>query len=796
MSYFGPGEGVSQANDMSLTSTRSRVHDDEQKPKRSSFWKKGWTRVFVLGYGSLGAIYGDIGTSPLYVLTTIFEDDPLPSKEDVTGAISCIFWAFTIIVIIKYALIVLYFGPNNGEGGQVAIYCKISRILKTGPMGVRLPGEKEEDDLLLLTRSETRDSIQTRSSSFFQHNLEIFENPTFKRIFQQITLLLCFLGGALVISDGLLTPTTSVLSAIEGISIVDPSFTNKVMPVSVGILIGLFAIQPMGSTVTSVLFSPIILIWFITIFVIGAINISHHPKIFMALNPKEAIDLLRRRRGIDVLGAVMLSMTGCEAMFADVGHFSPLAVQLTLSLVVYPSLMLNYLGQGAYLYNHPEAVSNVFYLSVPGGMGKGFYWYTFVLATLSTIIASQALILGVFSILKQMIQIDCFPHFDIIYKSEKHPGRIFLPAINFLLMISVVLTCVGFKRSANVTAAYGLGVSIDFFLTTIFMSLCLFIFYKAHWIVVLFFLLVFGSLEMTLVVANAKKVPHGAWFTIMVGAIMFTFFATWRYCRTLKIKQEYKGRVRLKEILSQSDVQHDSDGVAVFKLGDRRTSFTEVGADHSGCALTVRNKCVGAPIPLYRYKGAAIMYTNMAAFQNSASTVPKLFKDLCNNFPQFPQIFIFLCVRTASVPHVPLEEKVLVQPIMDYPGFYRCIVRAGFMDSSQVKESILNEVWHMIRQVDPQQFEEAIKADGTVNAIQIFGREVLRGRKTEFDDSKLHKWNLYTMKSFFVAVSDSMRSMMIEYFFQPLNDLQTVSTNIMPRKQRENAIFIGEEVEI
>lgn len=782
-------EGPSDVSEVIRMNDYSEAESQQSYVKKSIFKRFHFPQIIILGYGSLGAIYGDIGTSPLYVLNTIFADEISPSKQDVNGAISCIFWVFTLIVIVKYAFLVLQYGPNVGEGGQVALYCKISRVLKTGPTGVRLPGEKEENDLFLLTRSETIDSTQTRNTLFSQRNSKLLENPTFKKVFRRVNMVLCFIGGSLVISDGLLTPTTSVLSAIEGISIAVPSFTTKVMPVAVCILLLLFAIQPIGPQIMSIFFSPVILIWFFTIAVVGIINISDHPAVFRALNPKDAIDLLTRRKGIDVLGSVILSVTGCEAMFADVGHFSPSAVQITLTIFVYPALMLNYLGQGAYLYNHPEDVSDVFYLSIPGGVGGSLYWYVFVVATFSTIIASQALILGVFSILRQMILIDCFPHFNIIHKSANHEGKIYLPAINFALMICVICTCIGFKHSSNVTAAYGLGVSIDFLLTTVFMSLCFFIFYKVHWMVVLVFFLVFGSLEMTLVIANLKKVPHGAWFTLMVSSIMFCFFATWRYCRELKIKQEYNDRVKLKDLLIRPDTEYDSVGGPVLKLGKQRTQKKPPPETYS-----IKNKINGKMLPLYRYNGLAIMYTSVTALQNSASTVPKLFEVLCHSFPHLPEIFVFLCVRTAPVPHVSEEERVLIQSVKNYPGFYRCIVRAGFMDSSQISESLLNEIYSQLREINCQVFDRVILENGDVYVIHLFGREILKGKRIELKALKLGEWKLQTR--IFCRMACFFHSIIIERFFQPLNDLRTISTNIVPDKQKKKTILIGREIEI
>lgn len=300
-------------------------------PAVSTSSRGKYAKIGLMTFQSLGAIYGDIGTSPLYVYSSIFPDSE-PSEHQTLGAASCIFWTFTIIVMVKYCLIVLFLGPNNGEGGQVAIYAKLARTLHVGPRGVVLPGEMEPDMFLELSKSLTRDSqlskLRVRMTGWF-HEV----------VFPKILLLLCFIGCSLVISDGLLTPTTSgtsvasylsnfvsdgfvspVLSAVGGIEVPVPSISNLVMPISCIILVVLFLLQSLGSSKLSVIFAPIISLWFVAIAVTGIINISKHPSVLKSLSPKYAIDLLHETGGIDILGAVMLCVTGVEAMFAYVVH--------------------------------------------------------------------------------------------------------------------------------------------------------------------------------------------------------------------------------------------------------------------------------------------------------------------------------------------------------------------------------------------------------------------------------------------------------------------------------------------
>ncbi|QLQ81250.1 hypothetical protein HG537_0F00110 [Torulaspora globosa] len=755
---------------------------ETQAGRKKQSTKRKILDVAFLGFTSLGAIYGDIGTSPLYVLNTVFPGDSVSSK-DVLGGVSCIFWLFTLVVIIKYCLLVLSMGPNNGEGGQVAIYCKLSRVLKTGPTGVKLPGMKEYDDFQLLTRSETMDSAVSGNSSI-PEGPSLLSNRKFKKVFSFATMCACFLGCSLVMADGLLTPTTSVLSAVDGIAVAVPSFSGKVMPVAVCILLALFFIQPFGSQFISMAFSPIITVWFVTLFVIGIINIVRHPDIFRALSPKYAIDFLKEQGDVNVLGSVMLSITGCEAMFADVGHFSPLSVQLTLGCFVYPCLMIAYLGQASYLLDHPEGISNVFFNSVPGPLSGGFYWYVFVLSTLATVIASQALILGCFSILNQMIQIECFPRLNVIHRSAKHVGQIFIPTVNFLLMIAVIFTCVGFKSSSRVTAAYGLGVSMDLFITSFLLSATMIINFKVHFAFALLYFLSFGALEMCLIIANMKKVPHGAWFTLMVTGTMFSFISLWRWGVSSKHSKERERRVRLKDILYRG-----RDLNLSFIPGNKESLE---GNSHSNSLLVRRQE--GVPFELSRYRGVTFMYTDPSLLLNSPNTVPEVFKELVTNFPSLPSLFIFVGIKIATVPHVNDDERILIQAMGDVNGLYRCIVRYGFMDKVKMNETLVETILRRIEDLDPEYVQDVIQG-GEWNPLNIFGRVHLSGERKHY---KVNFKNDIFSFTLFRFIGESVRALFIEKAFAPLYSIQSIPSSIVSYENPnyERILYVGNELKI
>ncbi|GMM33523.1 hypothetical protein DASC09_008480 [Saccharomycopsis crataegensis] len=824
-----------------------------------------WRTTIFLGFSSLGAIYGDIGTSPLYVYASIFPDGT-PSRPDIIGACSCIFWLFFLIVIVKYCLIVLYFGPNNNEGGQIAIYAKIASHLSIGPKGVMI--NEEQKDLLTFTRSETLDrsgAATGKDSSSKRRKFRLLKDGRYNKTLvnkylAKFIMGLCFLGCGLVISDGLLTPTTSVLSAVDGISVAAPSFSNKVLPVSCVILVILFLIQGAGSGKISLFFAPIILIWLILLFVCGVINIVKYDKaVFKALNPAEAIQFLQRQGDIDKFGAVILAITGTEAMFADIGHFSRFSIQLTLGFVVFPCLIIQYLGQAAYLLQSPESISMAFYLAIPGGTGGPLYWIVFVFATLATIIASQALILGVFSILKQLIHLDCFPNFRIVHTSSKHVGKIYIPTVNYILMIAVVLTCVGFKTSANVTSAYGLGVAMDFVVTTFLITICLLYVYKVNLILAVLFFLIFGSLEMCLVISGLRKVVHGAWFTLMVAVLMTSFITFWRWARSLKIDQEYKDRSKVQNILVsawKNDTINAPDAVSgkqkiTFQLdydASRNASSeppegnisskrsydlsSEEEKKEEQCNFRRKESECDYIDPYYkikyqdnsydflRYNAIGIMYTDIIHILNSSSTVPKLYEHLLSSFPACPRSFIFLSIRIASVPYITTEDHIVVQKIkaVKKAGLYRCVVKYGFMDKVRINDNTIQAILKMIEldNLDEENFGGKYKMVDNIEEGQEYVSmslskaesrgpmedvRVLHVVEKSLITSKEFQKGLYgddawAMKKLLYQITSKLRKIVLEQIFVPINNLFGGVEKSLELGDNDQLIFVGSNVKI
>lgn len=783
---------------MSSKSTETpRMSDDEEahtsvEEIELPVTKQSYKEILMLAFSSLGAIYGDIGTSPLYVLNSIKYPHATPTEEDIFGGISIIFYLFIIIVLAKYAFVVLTYGPNEGEGGQIAIYAKIARHLHFGPKGVIIPGSPQRSDLELLKRVETTNSFMSSKS---QGGWK--KKPSVIKFISAFTLIVCFLGCALVISDGLLTPTTSVLSAVAGIQVAKPSFSH-VLAVSEVILVFLFFIQQFGSATISYFFAPIIAVWLVGLIICGAINISHHPSVLKSLSPHYAIRLLKRS-GVDAFGGSMLAITGTEAMFADLGHFGKVPTQIGISTVLF-ALIITYLGQGAYVIKHPESLPNVFYESIPGGTNSWFYWIMFVLAILSTIIASQALILGVFSILSQMINLDCFPKLRVVHVSSSYVGKVYIPMANLLLLIGVCATTAGFKNSNNVTAAYGLGISLDFLLTSLLLMVCFVYVYEYQWWVLAIYCLIFVPLEVCIIISNIKKVPHGGWFPLMMCAIFFSIFAFWRYCRSKTVEKQLTSRVRITDIFpllkgkpasTVVDLGHksyvDSTDISMNEadLSERETVEDEPNQDvkfDERLPFKLVSTNYGN-VELSTKPGVAIIYSdNPYNDLSSPNSVPGVYERIVRSCALIPSVVIFCTIRVLSIPTVASEDRILVGATK-IPGHYNCILRFGFMEQRVSDETLSQEILRQFPEVDRLRSSMLAK----IPVLHIFEADKIRS--SEGDEEILFTRNPLTWTVKY------LRRIMIDHVFSPVNaifqhdDQYVVISN--EDDERREKIFVG-----
>ncbi|KTC66584.1 KUP system potassium uptake protein (plasmid) [Legionella adelaidensis] len=454
--------------------------------------------TFSLSLAALGVVYGDIGTSPLYAIRESI--GPLPiNMTDVLGVLSLIFWSLVIIISVKY-LIVLFKADNDGEGGILALLALLTRIKEKNP--------------------------------------EIF-------------FVLGIFGAGLLLGDGMLTPAISVISAIEGLNVILPSLSDWVLPLTIGILVALFSVQSFGTEKIGFIFGPIIFIWFLTIGILGLVQILETPVVLKAVNPIYAVNffLTNGWSGYLLLGGVFLVVTGGEALYADLGHFGKLPIRLSWFFIALPALLANYFGQGAFLITHPQAIVNPFYMLAPG-------WFSFpllILATMATIIASQAVISATFSLTKQAVLLGLYPHLPIIQTSKTKPGQIFIPQINLLLALGTVLLVLTFRNSNALTHAYGIAVNLDMLLTTILTSYLALTKWRWNKFALILLFSFFGIVDIAYLGANAHKLTTGGWVPIVFAMICAFIMYTWNKGRQALQKNYYLQKDEFSKILKQLD---------------------------------------------------------------------------------------------------------------------------------------------------------------------------------------------------------------------------------------------------
>ncbi len=465
--------------------------------------------------GAIGVVYGDIGTSPLYAIQATFSGaHPLPVIEaNILGVLSMMFWTIMLLVSFKYVTIILR-ADNNGEGGSLALLALVSEL-----------------------------TTQYPKIKWFVTALGVF-------------------AAALFFGDGMITPAISVLSAVEGLDLVSHQFKSYILPITVLILTGLFFIQKRGTGTVGMAFGPIMIIWFVCLAVFGIISIAQSPQVLLALNPVYAFRFLTADPWVSflALGAIVLVITGGEALYADMGHFGKFPIRLAWFSFVLPALVLNYFGQGALLLHDPQAIQNPFYLLAPA--------WTLVpmvfLATAATVIASQAVISGAFSVAHQSVQMGFLPRMEIRQTSHQTQGQIYVPFTNWILYLAVVFLVFAFQSSTNLAAAYGIAVTGTMTITTLLIAFVIVLLWRWPLLVAIPVIAVLLIVDMTYFAANALKIPQGGWFPIGVAAISFTVLTTWKRGRELLFAEIARQSVPMKAILESIGDMPRVSGTAVF----------------------------------------------------------------------------------------------------------------------------------------------------------------------------------------------------------------------------------------
>ncbi len=477
--------------------------------------RHGPTSTAALTLAALGVVYGDIGTSPLYALKEVFHAGHVAmSAANVLGVLSLIFWTITVVVSLKYVLLILR-ADNHGEGGLIA--------------------------MLALATTAVRD-----------------RPPLRRRL-----LVLGMFGTAIFYGDGVITPAISVLSAVEGLEVAAPALHDAVLPITIAVLTALFAVQRFGTAGIGRAFGPVTLVWFAVLVLLGLPHIVHNPAVLAALDPRHAIGFIAAQPGIAfiALGAVVLVVTGGEALYADLGHFGKRPIRLAWYAIVMPALVVNYFGQGALLLQQPQAIENPFYLMAPGWARLPLV----LLATAATVIASQALITAAFSVTKQAIQMGLLPRMVIRHTSVREAGQIYVPVVNWGLYVLIVLAVALFAKATNLASAYGIAVTLDMSITTVMTFFVI----RHGWKYPLWLCVAatgfFFVVDILFFASNALKLLQGGWFPLLIGGAMFTVMLTW-----------YQGRRRLTERLRDDAIDLASFLEAVFVSPPTRVAGTAV----------------------------------------------------------------------------------------------------------------------------------------------------------------------------------------------------------------------------
>jgi KUP system potassium uptake protein len=533
----------------------------------------------------MGVVYGDIGTSPLYAFKECFNaaHGLSPGRAEIFGVLSLIFWSVTLVVTIKYVIFMMR-ADNRGEGGTLSLLALASRAT---------------------------------------------ENP-------RLSAVLAVLGifaAALFYGDSMLTPAVSVLSAVEGLELVAPALHSVVVPVAIGILTALFVIQRRGTASVGAFFGPIMSVWFAVLAVLGVWRILEEPSILLALNPLYAVQLFEEHAMVAyiALGSVVLALTGAEALYADMGHFGKGPIRLAWTAFVSPALVLNYFGQGALVLGNPQHIENPLYRMVPEwGLVP-----MIVLASMAAVIASQAVISGAFSVTRQAFQLKLLPRIMTIHTSASEEGQIYIPFINWVLFISVIGLVLGFQNSSSLAAAYGVAVTGTMLIDSLLLAVVMFLTWQWNRWLMMSAAALFIVVDVAFFTSNALKIPHGGWFPLVIGLVIFTLLTTWRTGRRLLIAQ----------------LRREALPIDVFLQAMKDTT---------------------------RVPGTAVFLTS-----NAEGAPPALLHNMKHN-KVVHETVVLLTVHTRDYAVVPPEQRLAVTPLGE--GFYRAAMAFGYLEDQQVPE--------------------------------------------------------------------------------------------------------------
>jgi KUP system potassium uptake protein len=582
--------------------------DDPQPPSRP---REGRPRAahggagLLLAAGALGVVFGDIGTSPLYALQATFTEAVTPDRAGVYGVISLVFWAITLIVSVKYVTFIMR-ADNEGEGGIMALIARVQTV-----------------------------TLHARWAKMALIALGIF-------------------GASLFYGDGMITPAISVLSAVEGLKVASPGLASYVDEITIAIICVLFAIQRFGTGAVGRAFGPVMAVWFTILAIAGAASVAHHPGILRAVSPTYGLSFLVEHGGVAfaALGSVVLTVTGAEALYADMGHFGRRPIRRAWFVVVFPALILNYMGQGALILRSPRSVDNPFFLLFP-------HWARLpmvFLATVATVIASQAVISGAFSVTRQAVQLGFLPRLTILHTSREEAGQVYVPAVNWGIFAAVVALVVGFGSAEHLASAYGIAVTGTLAIDTVLFFVVVRTLWGKPWWLVGLGAAAFLTVDLTFFGANLPKVLHGGWFPLLIALIVFVVLTTWQ---------------RGREIVTRNRTEEE---------GPLRAFVEEV---HDREAPVARPKLTGV-----------FLNANL-------DTTPLALRANFEHNQVLHENVVIVSVQTLRVPHVPEEERVTVDDLgYRDDGITHLTVRYGFQDTIDIPRTLHLAAKRLERDID------------------------------------------------------------------------------------------------
>ncbi|KAG2639352.1 hypothetical protein PVAP13_2KG016900 [Panicum virgatum] len=613
------------------------LHDGQQD---------GWARTLRLAFQCVGVLYGDIGTSPLYVYSSTFTGG-IHHTDDLLGVLSLIIYSFLLFTIIKYVYIALR-ANDDGDGGTFALYSLISRHAKVS----LVPNHQAEDELMhidgggdeavLAAKPSLRGSVRRRTVQLAspreqraQWVKQLLETSKPVRI---SLFLLTVLATAMVISDACLTPAISVLSAVGGLKEKAPNLTtDQIVWMTVGILVLLFGVQRFGTHKVGYLFAPVVLLWLLLIGGVGVYNLLRHDVgVLRAFNPKYILDYFRRngRNGWVSLGGVLLCFTGTEALFADLGYFSVRSIQLSFAFGLVPAVLLAYIGQAAFLRRHPDQVASAFYRSTP----EALFWPTLVLALGASVVGSQAMISCAFATISHSQALGCFPRVKVLHTSRQYQGQLYIPEVNLLLAVAACVVTLAARTTAVIAEAHGICVVLVMLVTTLLLTLVMLLVWRVNAACVALFFVVFAAAESAYLSSVLYRLAHGGYIPVAMSAALMGVMVLWHYVHVRRYEHEL-GRT----------VSHES----VRELLARRD--------------------------VARAPGVGLFYTELV------QGIPPVFPHLVDKIPSVHAVLLFVSVKHLPVPHVDAAERFLFRQVVamsddDDRRVFRCVARYGYRD--------------------------------------------------------------------------------------------------------------------